>query len=260
MDNMTVQNSQKQKRPRIFYYLKWVLIALLVVAAAAQLFPFRSGEQPAILWGRVCEGKNCSAAAVLRGPIPENANPILAQLQRRADVKTLCFESLGGHSSGGRELAVWLDDHGYDTCVPKVRKAQAFCASACTVAFIGGHQRRVDPGVNFAIHGAYMRVLLSEPPDVSDGTPGQFRFPSQPWLGISLAVNKGTAWIELTTLRVWTRPSEQRDRLLAEVGQVPGHLVKRVTTADLVHWKTVTVPPAVPLVFYPEGPAAPEQP
>lgn len=259
---MTVPNSQNQMPARVVKYLKLLsstVVAVLTVVAAAQFFPFRSGEQPELLWGRVCEGENCSTAAVLRGPIPENTNPILAKLQSRPEVKTLCFESLGGHSSGGRDLSAWLDEQGYDTCVPKVRKAQAFCASACTVAFIGGRQRRVDPDVNFAIHGAYMRVLLAEPPDVSDGTPGQFRFPSQPWLGISLAVNKGTAWIEQTTLRVWTRPSEQRDRLLAEVGRVPGHLVKRVTTADLVHWKTVTVPPSVPLVFYPEGPAAPAQ-
>jgi hypothetical protein len=252
LDQMPAEPSLKLKRTRKFDHLKLMLIAVLVLIAAALVLQLRSGEQPRFFWGKVCEGEVCSAAAVLRGAIPSNTDPIIAKLQSRPAVKTLCFESLGGHSSGGRDLAVWLDANGYDTCVPRVEKAQAFCASACTVAFIGGHQRRADPGVNFAVHGAYMRVLLAEQPDVSDGTPGRFRFTSRPGLAVSEALNNGTAWIEQSLLRARTKPSDQRDRLLAEVEKVPGHLVKRVTAAELVEWKTVTVPPTMPLVFYPD--------
>lgn len=259
LDNMPDKNSQQPSRPKRYSYLKLLGIVVLAGVATAQYLLSLTDAQPAVLWGKVCEGELCTSAAVLRGEIPSDTDPIVDQLLRRPEVKTLCFASLGGHSSGGRDLSVWLDDHGYDTCVPKLREAQAFCASACTVAFIGGHKRRVDPGVNFAIHGAYMRVLLTEPPDVSDGAPGIFRYPSQPWLGISQALNKGTAWIERTWLQARTNPSPHRERLLTEVGRVPGHLVKRVTTAELTQWQTVTVPPATPLVFIPDAPPAPAQ-
>lgn len=259
MDQMPDKNLPKPQRPRKTFDWKVPVIAGLVSVLGALQFLPPEGVPPAILWGKVCEGSACTSAAVLRGDIPSNTDAIVAQLLRRPEVKTLCFDSLGGHSSGGRDLSVWLDDHGYDTCIPKVGNAQAFCASACTMAFIGGRQRRVDPGVNFAIHGAYMRVLLAQPPDASDGAPGIFRFPSQPWLGISKSVNDGTAWIEGTWLRARTNPSAHRDRLLTEVGHVPGHLIKRVTTAELTQWKTVTVTPAAPLVFTPEDSPATAQ-
>lgn len=241
-------------------WLQLVAVTVLTPIAAAQLLWPSSDEQPAFLWGSLCEGEVCIPAATLRGKIPENTDSIVAQLQRRPGVKTLCFDSVGGHSSGGRSLSVWLDDHGYDTCVPRVRNAQAFCASACTVAFIGGHNRRVDPGVNFAIHSAYISLLLADPPDVSDGTPGKFHLTSPAGREFSEAVNKGTAWIEQSLLRARTKPSEQRDRLLAEVAKVPGHLVKRVTAAEMVQWKTVTVPPTKSLVFYPDASPASQQP
>ncbi len=95
--------------------------------------------------------RNISGERVLfaNGLIDELANENLkAALARHAPVSEVWFNSPGGNSRIGVQMAHTLRSEGLITAV----KAGHGCASACSTAFLGGIMRRVEPGAIYGVH------------------------------------------------------------------------------------------------------------
>ena len=61
-------------------------------------------------------------------------------------VQTVVLNSLGGHYAVGRRMAVLINENGLDTLTTET------CASACTFAFLGGHNRVLQTGARLGYH------------------------------------------------------------------------------------------------------------
>lgn len=76
-------------------------------------------------------------------------------------VAEIALTSTGGNIYAARGLARVIREHGLDTSVPTL------CSSACTLAFVGGVERRLAPGARLGFHqyrlDARYPVLSSDP-------------------------------------------------------------------------------------------------
>lgn len=86
---------------------------------------------------------------LLDGGIDDNAEErVRVALERNAPLDEVWFNSPGGSSQAGIDIAYLLRGYGVITRVP----AGNWCISACTSAFLGGVIRNVDEGGFYAIH------------------------------------------------------------------------------------------------------------
>jgi hypothetical protein len=132
-----------------------VLIAGIIAFGAPG--PARAEDHPAPVSPTV-EFGSPYAIRVLRGggvvevsgsfswAVPQNFLAVLAQAPR---VRTVRFDSPGGLVKPALEIASIIKDRGLDTDVER------FCASACTLAFLGGHRRVLAPGAKLGFHQAH---------------------------------------------------------------------------------------------------------
>src|SRR5689334_9866491 len=91
--------------------------------------------------------------------LPQSFQALLAGAP---DVRMIRLESPGGHVQPAIEIATLIHERGLDTYVGR------FCASACTIAFLGGRQRRLGAGSRLRFHQASAPGL---PSVLGDGYP-----------------------------------------------------------------------------------------
>jgi hypothetical protein len=85
--------------------------------------------------------------------LPQNVQAILATAPQ---IRVVHLESPGGHVLPAVQLATIIQQHGLDTYVGRL------CASACTVAFLGGRQRWLGLDARLGFHQAYAPGLPAE--------------------------------------------------------------------------------------------------
>jgi hypothetical protein len=78
--------------------------------------------------------------------VPQNVQAVLAS---EPGVRTVRLESPGGHLQPAWEVAAIIRQRGLDTYVGRL------CASACTIAFLGGRQRWLAPDARLGFHQAH---------------------------------------------------------------------------------------------------------
>jgi hypothetical protein len=78
--------------------------------------------------------------------LPQNVQAMLASAP---EVRVVRLESSGGHVLPALQLATIIQQHGFDTYVGRL------CASACTVAFLGGRERWLAPEARLGFHQAF---------------------------------------------------------------------------------------------------------
>lgn len=78
--------------------------------------------------------------------MPQN---FIAVLARAPLVRTIRFDSPGGHVQPAMQIAAIIRSRGLDTYVPQ------FCASACTLAFLAGKSRFLAPTARLGFHQAH---------------------------------------------------------------------------------------------------------
>jgi hypothetical protein len=77
--------------------------------------------------------------------LPQNVQAMLAEAPQ---VRVVRLESPGGHLLPALQVATIIQQRGLDTYVGRL------CASACTIAFLGGHQRWLAPDARLGFHQA----------------------------------------------------------------------------------------------------------
>jgi hypothetical protein len=85
--------------------------------------------------------------------LPQNLQAVLASAPA---VRTIRLESPGGHVQPAIQVAALIHERGIDTYVGR------FCASACTIAFLGGRQRWLGPSARLGFHQASAPGVPSE--------------------------------------------------------------------------------------------------
>lgn len=79
-----------------------------------------------------------------------------AHLAAAPQVRVVRLDSPGGHVQPAMQVAALIRDRGLDTNVGR------FCASACTVAFLGGRRRSLALHAKLGFHRAYGPGLTAE--------------------------------------------------------------------------------------------------
>jgi membrane-bound ClpP family serine protease len=85
--------------------------------------------------------------------MPQN---FIAALAGAPHVRTIRFDSPGGHVQAALQIADVIHDRGLDTYVPR------FCASACTLAFLAGKHRFLAPTAQLGFHQAHAPGVAPE--------------------------------------------------------------------------------------------------
>ena len=135
---------------------RWILALLAIMAgplAAAQQLPtvYRGGAAPKEEFAatsnvRVMPGGN---EVEINGSFSAAVAPALASvLKQEPRVRTVRLESPGGSIQSALAVATIMRDHGMDTYVGRS------CMSACTLAYLGGHQRSLGPAARLGFHQA----------------------------------------------------------------------------------------------------------
>ena len=88
--------------------------------------------------------------------MPQNLVAVLAQAPR---ARTVWLESPGGLVKPALEIAAIIRARGLDTYVAR------FCASACTLAYLGGQRRSAAPAARLGFHQAHAPGI---PPEAAD--------------------------------------------------------------------------------------------
>lgn len=119
---------------------------------------------PQILASGVIENNSQAKLAAFIATAPKDALPPLT---------TIVFDSPGGSVAGGIELGRFIRRRGFDTLLQKdveeefrvggfdggteLRKiaSNTICASACSLAFLGGRARAMAPGARLGVHQFY---------------------------------------------------------------------------------------------------------
>jgi len=240
----------------------WLRMAILLLVGALIVSGLtlyeRFNSQPGqdgnakIAWGSMCKGTECRPAALLYGRIPASATPVIQALSKRPEVRTLCLDSVGGNAAAARDLASWLIDHKYDTCIPQIgtppKKLDAMCVSACTMIFVEGQRRLLSTTGLFQIHSAsvpWIRRLYGDPAN-EGGTAAP-----APTLVFRLLepVNRFAASVSLWLATLGLPESLARDRLMEEAGKTPFYLLRTVPADRLLEWKVLTEPATNDIFF-----------
>jgi hypothetical protein len=83
---------------------------------------------------------------VITGQLSWGLYDKFAQALRDDQVQTVVLNSGGGHFAVGRQMAVLINENGLDTLTTEM------CASACTFAYLGGHNRTLQAGARLGYH------------------------------------------------------------------------------------------------------------
>jgi hypothetical protein len=135
----------------------WLLPILLACHPAfGELSPTSEFDSPYQL--RILNGGTVlEVSGSFSWALPQNFQAVLAASPQ---VRVVRLESPGGHIQPALEIATMIRQRGLDTYVG------GFCASACTVAFLGGRQRWVAPNARLGFHQAHGPGL---PPELANG-------------------------------------------------------------------------------------------
>jgi hypothetical protein len=133
--------------------VRWVVCALGLWLAAAPGWALEMVELSADGIGRVlllrdCEPRSGKKCAEHEGSVFIGDAQRLEGALSRARYAEVWLHSTGGHSIEGPLLGHVLRRHGMAV---RVRQGHS-CASACTVAFLGGVIRTIDPGAEYHVH------------------------------------------------------------------------------------------------------------
>ena len=99
------------------------------------------------------EGTILEVSGSFSWALPQNVQAVLAAAPQ---VRLVRLESPGGHVLPAMQTANIIQQHGLDTYVGRL------CASACTIAFLGGRQRWLAPGARLGFHEAHAPGLPAE--------------------------------------------------------------------------------------------------
>jgi hypothetical protein len=94
----------------------------------------------------VSDGTVLEVSGSFSWALPQNVQAMLAAAPQ---IRVVRLESPGGHVLPAVQLATIIQQHGLDTYVGHL------CASACTIAFLGGRQRWLGPDARLGFHQAY---------------------------------------------------------------------------------------------------------
>ncbi len=83
---------------------------------------------------------------VITGQLSWGLYDKFVQALRDDQVQTVVLNSNGGHYAVGRRMAVLINENGLDTLTSEM------CASACTFAYLGGHNRTLQTGARLGYH------------------------------------------------------------------------------------------------------------
>lgn len=129
------------------------LIWLACSHAAATLPPTTEFDIPYQL--RVLsDGTALEVSGSFSWALPQNVQAALAAAPQ---VRVVRLESPGGQLLPALQVATIIQQRGLDTYVGRL------CASACTIAFLGGRQRWLAPDAKLGFHQAYAPGFPSEP-------------------------------------------------------------------------------------------------
>ena len=126
-----------------------VLMALSPNPTCAATFEF---EGPYAIT-EVAQGLALEITGTFSWALPQQVGIALAQ---KPNVRAVYLDSPGGHIKAALEVADLIRAHNLDTYVSHL------CASACTIAFLAGHQRFVNTTGRLGFHQAYEPSLSSE--------------------------------------------------------------------------------------------------
>jgi hypothetical protein len=119
-----------------------VWLALVSTAAGAAPSPTSEFDSPYQL--RVLsDGTVLEVSGSFSWALPQNFQAVLASAPQ---VRVVRFDSPGGHIQPALDVALMIRQRGLDTYVGR------FCASACTLAYLGGRQRWLAPDARLAFH------------------------------------------------------------------------------------------------------------
>jgi hypothetical protein len=116
-----------------------------------------------------CAGNMCLQYILAEGDIMLDSADRLGELLKvPGDGRVVIFNSPGGSVRGGMQLGRLIRNYGLDTAVNNsifyydrmsadrtedMISREAQCASACTLAFLGGKRRTLGKGARFGLHG-----------------------------------------------------------------------------------------------------------
>ena len=150
---MYIINSPNRKKSPLAHYR--FRLSRLCIAVAGWM---ASGATAALAVSPMLEFETPYAISVLPGgdtieitgsfsrAVPQNFSAVLASAP---GIKTVRLNSPGGLLQAGEAVAGIIRARDLDTVVT------LSCASACTVAFLGGHNRTLAPGAKLGFHAAY---------------------------------------------------------------------------------------------------------
>jgi membrane-bound ClpP family serine protease len=136
-------------RPIRFLLLQmWALASLVWAASARADFPppptaeFDIPYQLRLL----ADGTVLEVSGSFSWALPQTFQAALAAASK---VRLVQLESPGGHILPALQIASIIQQRGLNTYVGR------YCASACTIAFLGGQQRWLSPGARLGFHQAH---------------------------------------------------------------------------------------------------------
>jgi hypothetical protein len=99
------------------------------------------------------QGLELEISGTFSWALPQQVGVALAEALH---VRIIRLDSPGGHIKAALEVADLIRARNLDTYVPRM------CASACTIAFLAGHQRFVSASAKLGFHQAHGPGLSSE--------------------------------------------------------------------------------------------------
>jgi hypothetical protein len=139
--------------PRLQLPLLAAMVCLICGAAAA-------ADPPPLEFGVPYQMRIVAGGSVLEfygSFTPRVAPDFEAAIANGRDLRVVHFESPGGHLVTAVQVAAMIQKRGLTTYVGHL------CASACTVAFLGGRDRWLAPGARLGFHQARSEAGPSEP-------------------------------------------------------------------------------------------------
>ena len=144
-------NRHLDRGPHLVPYLAGLMALLICMVLTALPHLDRLARQQAVPlpdWqARVGDVTLAGDQVILRGEIDFAMLDTLRQVLKDAPgVREVLLDSPGGRVHAARGIALMVTDRGLDTRVERI------CASACTLIFIAGTERKVAPGGKLGFH------------------------------------------------------------------------------------------------------------
>jgi hypothetical protein len=153
----TWRASSKSKAPDRWWITRWAgrlvavagfaLTAFVLSTVPANMARFYSEMQDTDFIGQ--QGHTLTIdgdKVIITGQLSWGLYDKFVEALKKDEVQTVVLNSLGGHYAVGRRMAVLINENGLDTLTTET------CASACTFAFLGGHNRMLQSGARLGYH------------------------------------------------------------------------------------------------------------